>query len=67
MTRYARRGMLEKIYVALFPCNECAKLIIQSGIEEVVYLSDKVGDQGKRERGVGEYRAIRALLLYFLI
>jgi dCMP deaminase len=30
-----------QIYVALFPCNECAKLIIQSGITEVVYLSDK--------------------------
>jgi dCMP deaminase len=32
------------IYVALFPCNECAKLIIQSGIKEVVYLSDKYKD-----------------------
>lgn len=30
-----------KIYVDLFPCNECAKEIIQSGIKEVVYLSDK--------------------------
>lgn len=30
-----------RIYVALFPCNECAKAIIQSGIKEVVYLSDK--------------------------
>ena len=30
-----------RIYVALFPCNECAKLIIQSGIKEVIYLSDK--------------------------
>lgn len=29
------------LYVALFPCNECAKAIIQSGIKEVVYLSDK--------------------------
>lgn len=29
------------MYVALFPCNECAKIIIQSGIKEVVYLSDK--------------------------
>ena len=29
------------IYVALFPCHECAKSIIQSGIKEVVYLSDK--------------------------
>ena len=30
-----------KIYSALFPCNECAKAIIQSGIAEVIYLSDK--------------------------
>lgn len=29
------------IYVALFPCNECSKAIIQSGIKEIVYLSDK--------------------------
>jgi dCMP deaminase len=33
-----------KIYTALFPCNECAKAIIQSGITEVVYLSDKYGN-----------------------
>jgi len=33
-----------RIYVALFPCNECAKAIIQSGIREVVYLSDKYAD-----------------------
>lgn len=30
-----------KIYTALFPCNECAKAIIQSGIAEVIFLSDK--------------------------
>jgi len=30
-----------KIYTALFPCNECTKAIIQSGITEVIYLSDK--------------------------
>lgn len=30
-----------KIYVDLFPCNECAKEIIQVGIKEVIYLSDK--------------------------
>ena len=30
-----------KLYVDLFPCNECAKAIIQSGIKEVVYLYDK--------------------------
>jgi dCMP deaminase len=29
------------IYVGLFPCNECAKSIIQSGIRNVIYLSDK--------------------------
>ncbi len=30
-----------RIYVALFPCNECAKAIIQCGIKEVIYISDK--------------------------
>ncbi|NCC84151.1 MAG: dCMP deaminase family protein [Clostridia bacterium] len=30
-----------RIYVALFPCNECAKAIIQAGIREVIYISDK--------------------------
>jgi len=34
-----------KIYVALFPCNECAKAIIQSGIREVLFLSDKYADK----------------------
>lgn len=38
-----RGGSLEgtKIYVSLFPCNECAKAIIQAGIRTVVYDSDK--------------------------
>ena len=30
-----------RLFVALFPCNECAKAIIQSGVKEVLYLSDK--------------------------
>lgn len=30
-----------KLYVTLFPCNECAKLVIQTGIKEVIYLEDK--------------------------
>lgn len=30
-----------KIYVTLFPCNECAKAVIQSGIKEVIYLENK--------------------------
>ncbi len=33
-----------RIYVDLFPCNECAKIIIQSGIKEVIYESDKYKD-----------------------
>lgn len=33
------------LYVNLFPCNECAKLIIQAGIKEVVYASDKYADK----------------------
>jgi len=30
-----------RIYVALFPCNECTKVIVQAGIKEIIYLSDK--------------------------
>ncbi len=30
-----------KLYVSLFPCNECAKAIIQSGIRTVIYADDK--------------------------
>ena len=33
-----------RIYVALFPCNECSKMIIQCGINEVIFLSDKYHD-----------------------
>ena len=32
------------VYTTLFPCNECAKAIIQSGVSEVVYMSDKYSD-----------------------
>ena len=42
-----RGGSLEgaTIYVTLFPCNECAKAIIQSGIKRIVYDSDKYDTQ----------------------
>lgn len=33
-----------RIYTTLFPCNECTKSIIQKGISEVIYLSDKYAD-----------------------
>ncbi len=33
-----------RIYVGLFPCNECTKVIIQSGISEIIYLSDKYAE-----------------------
>ena len=41
-----RGGSLEgtKLYVSLFPCNECAKAIIQCGIKEIVYECDKYAD-----------------------
>ena len=41
-----RGGSLDgaKIYVNLFPCNECAKAIIQSGIKTLVYIEDKYSD-----------------------
>ena len=37
------------MYVGLFPCNECAKIIIQSGIHEVVYMSDKHAEKAATE------------------
>ncbi|MGB8453964.1 MAG: dCMP deaminase family protein [Anaerocolumna sp.] len=33
-----------KLYVTLFPCNECTKALIQKGISEIIYLSDKYAD-----------------------
>ena len=33
-----------RIYTTLFPCNECAKALIQSGIAEVIYYEDKYAD-----------------------
>ena len=41
-----RGGSLEgaKLYVSLFPCNECAKAIMQCGIKTIVYDSDKYAD-----------------------
>ena len=33
-----------RCYVTLFPCNECAKAIVQSGIKEIIYLDDKYHD-----------------------
>lgn len=51
-----RGGSLEgtKLYVSLFPCNECAKAIIQAGIRTVVYDSDKY-------RGTPSNRAARRM------
>lgn len=34
-----------RVYVYLFPCNECAKAIIQAGIKEIIYISDKYADE----------------------
>jgi dCMP deaminase len=47
ITNSANKPQLEggTMYVSLFPCNECAKLIVQVGIKEVVFLSDKYHDE----------------------
>lgn len=40
--RGSRKDLVNsKLYVTLFPCNECAKAIVQSGIKEIIYQSDK--------------------------
>ncbi|KAF7710059.1 hypothetical protein HF521_008931 [Silurus meridionalis] len=33
------------IYVTLFPCNQCARILIQSGVRNLVYLSNKRKDR----------------------
>jgi dCMP deaminase len=50
-----------RIYVNLFPCNECAKMIVQSGIKEVIYVSDKYADVDvfKAARKIFETSGIR--------
>lgn len=50
-----------RIYVALFPCNECAKSIIQTGIKEVIYISDKYAetDGTKASRRMLESAGVR--------
>lgn len=50
------------IYVALFPCNECAKSIIQSGIKEIVYLSDKYN---KTDSNIASKRLLNAANIKF--
>ena len=44
LNAYGRSLQGSRLYVALFPCNECAKAIIQSGVREIFYLSDKYAD-----------------------
>ena len=46
-----------RVYVTLFPCNECAKLIVQAGIKEVLFLSDKFKD---KEGNLLETDAVKA-------
>lgn len=41
-----RGGTLEgcRVYTTLFPCNECAKALIQSGVSEIIYMQDKYSE-----------------------
>ena len=33
-----------RVYTTLFPCNECAKALIQSGVKEIIYMQDKYAE-----------------------
>jgi len=33
-----------RVYVTLFPCNECAKLLASHRVKEIIYLSDKYAE-----------------------
>lgn len=63
-----RGGSLEgaKIYVALFPCNECAKAIIQAGLKTVVYASDKYADTAATLASKRMFRAAGVELVPYL-
>ena len=57
-----------RIYTALFPCNECTKAIIQAGITEVIFLSDKYKDSETAKasklmltRAMVSYRKVESL------
>jgi dCMP deaminase len=45
------------IYVTLFPCNECTKLIIQSGIQEIVYESNKYQESKEHQAAIQMLKA----------
>lgn len=64
----ARGKSLEgcRIYVNLFPCHECARNIIQSGIKEVYYLSDKYAqtDSTKASKYMFEKAGLKIVKLY---
>ena len=44
-----------KIYTTFFPCNECVKVILQSGIEEIFYLMDSQGVDPTGEKSLLEW------------
>lgn len=54
-----------RIYVALFPCNECAKAIIQAGIKEIIYISDKYYDTDNNRASRRMLAAARVKLTKF--
>lgn len=52
------------IYVSLFPCNECAKVIIQSGIKTVKYVSDKYAKKKKIQAAKRMFDAVGVTYRY---
>ena len=53
-----------KLYVTLFPCNECAKVIIQSGIRHIIFLNNKYKDTEKYLYYVACTRSQHQLIIY---
>ena len=53
------------LYVTMFPCNECAKAIIQSGIKQVIYYEDKYPDTPSHEATIRMFKAAGVTLMRF--
>lgn len=55
------------MYCTLFPCNECAKLIIQVGIKKIIYIQEKTKSDVNKEQNKAAKKMFDALNITYEI
>ncbi|XP_035723838.1 deoxycytidylate deaminase-like [Vespa mandarinia] len=55
-----------RMYVGLFPCNECAKVIIQSGLKTIIYMSDKYSHKIKTIAAKRMFDAAKVMYIRYI-